>query len=153
MCKRYDRNSTSQNYIATKRGPNVFCYGAKTKITVKVAIVGCTKHTHIGMQTLLYNTLISEPSDGKIIIKHDFFVSGLLFRQPEYTALAVNHLQKCWNIYKNYCKSSKATKGDQIMTCRDLLWMFQVHYIHRFVFIKEIYRYLICGGRYLILKM
>lgn len=37
-------------------------------------------------------------------------------------------------MYKNYCKSSTATKGDQTMTGRDLLWMFKVHCVNGFFF-------------------
>lgn len=57
-------------------------------------------------------------------------------------------------MYKNYCKSSTATKGDQTMTGRDLLWMFKVHCVNGFFFFKEeMCSYLISGDKYLVLKM
>lgn len=55
-----------------------------------------------------------------------------MFRQPDYAAFAVNHLKKFWKMYENYCKRDTATKDDQTMTCRDLLFMFKVRYVDRF---------------------
>lgn len=120
----------------------------QTKTAVKVEMH--YTHTHRVVQTIYTNTLISKPSDDK----NGLFASGFLFRQPDCTAAAVTHLQKCWKMYKNYCKSSPSTKGDQTMTCRDLLWMFKVHYVNTFFFFftKEMYSYCISGDKYIILK-
>uniref|UniRef100_A0A3Q4AHB1 Radial spoke head 10 homolog B n=1 Tax=Mola mola TaxID=94237 RepID=A0A3Q4AHB1_MOLML len=53
-------------------------------------------------------------------------VKGFLCRQPDCTEAALNYLQKCWEIYQTYCRVNRAPKDDRTMTCRDLLWMFQV---------------------------
>lgn len=114
--------------FTTKRGACVHLSSSATDL-VKDSRIHYTV-----VQTLLYGALISKPGKNEKIMKTAFFDSGFVFRQPDYTVVAVNHLQKCWEMYKNYCKNSAATRSDETMTCRDLLWMFKVHYINIFFY-------------------
>ncbi|XP_035514034.1 radial spoke head 10 homolog B isoform X2 [Morone saxatilis] len=52
-------------------------------------------------------------------------VKGFLFKQPGFTVVSVNYLNKCWEIYQAYCKVNAAPRDDQTMTCRHMLWMFK----------------------------
>ncbi|CAJ1080725.1 radial spoke head 10 homolog B isoform X1 [Xyrichtys novacula] len=52
-------------------------------------------------------------------------VKGFLFSKPCGDVMALDYLKKCWEIYQTYCKVYKPPRNEQIMTCRQLLWMFK----------------------------
>ncbi|XP_068162254.1 radial spoke head 10 homolog B [Antennarius striatus] len=56
-------------------------------------------------------------------------VKGFLFRQPDCTVVAVNHVHECWEIYQAFCHHYAARGEDQILTCRHLLYMFKDLYL------------------------
>ncbi|TWW81494.1 Radial spoke head 10 -like protein B [Takifugu flavidus] len=58
-----------------------------------------------------------------VVLSYHLYHKDLV--QPDNIVVAVKNLQKCWEMYKNYCKRSIASRGDQTMTCRELLWMFK----------------------------
>ncbi|XP_030610330.1 radial spoke head 10 homolog B isoform X2 [Archocentrus centrarchus] len=49
-------------------------------------------------------------------------VKGFLFRQPGSGVVALNYLKRCWEVFQAFCT---ATRDEQTMTCRHLLWMFK----------------------------
>lgn len=97
----------------------------------------CVDLRHICLYVLsdFYST-----SDACVFIKVGFLLlssrsiahlaAGILFRRPEYTAEALNYLERCWDIYQAHCKVNLPPRDDKSMTCRELLWLFKVQQIH-----------------------
>ncbi|XP_026171381.1 radial spoke head 10 homolog B isoform X2 [Mastacembelus armatus] len=52
-------------------------------------------------------------------------VKGFLFGQPDHSVVAVDYMQRCWEVYQAYCRDITAHRNDQTMTYRQLLWMFK----------------------------
>ncbi|XP_068610987.1 radial spoke head 10 homolog B [Brachionichthys hirsutus] len=53
-------------------------------------------------------------------------VKGFLFRQPDRAAVALNYVNKCFEIYQAFCNLTAGPPRDnQTMTYRDLLFMFK----------------------------
>ncbi|XP_056286419.1 radial spoke head 10 homolog B [Pseudoliparis swirei] len=50
-------------------------------------------------------------------------VKGFLFRRPGRAVAAESYLEKCWEVYQDYCKVH--VTPDQSMSGRHLLWMFK----------------------------
>ncbi|KAI4807482.1 hypothetical protein KUCAC02_027288 [Chaenocephalus aceratus] len=59
------------------------------------------------------------------IIPNASNVKGFMFRHPDCAEVAVSYLEKCWEVYQDYCRVIAAPREDRTMTCRHLLWMFK----------------------------
>ncbi|XP_045580233.1 radial spoke head 10 homolog B isoform X4 [Salmo salar] len=87
---------------------------------------------------LAYNTYHKdiEPSDTILvaclsklmrenIIPNAMNVKGLLFPKPMHAVIAVNYIERCWEIYKAFCRANPTPLADQTMTVRHFIWMFK----------------------------
>ncbi|XP_012989230.2 radial spoke head 10 homolog B isoform X1 [Esox lucius] len=52
-------------------------------------------------------------------------VKGRLFPNPLHAVIAVNYIERCWDIYKAFCRVNPAPFGDQTLTVRHFIWMFK----------------------------
>ncbi|KAL3051210.1 hypothetical protein OYC64_001476 [Pagothenia borchgrevinki] len=59
------------------------------------------------------------------IIPNASNVKGFMFRHPDCAEVAVSYLEKCWEVYQDYCRVIAAPREERTMTCRHLLWMFK----------------------------
>ncbi|XP_041746939.2 radial spoke head 10 homolog B isoform X4 [Coregonus clupeaformis] len=85
---------------------------------------------------LAYNTYHKdiEPSDNVLvacfsklmmenIIPNAMNVKGLLFPNPLHAVISVNYIERCWEIYKAFCRVNPTPLADQTMTVRHFIWM------------------------------
>ncbi|KAM6951062.1 radial spoke head 10 homolog B [Aplochiton taeniatus] len=57
------------------------------------------------------------------IIPHAKHVKGRLFSNRLRGTVAVNYIERCWEIYRAFCRPSPAPLCDHTMTCRHFVWM------------------------------
>ncbi|XP_055796904.1 radial spoke head 10 homolog B2-like isoform X8 [Salvelinus fontinalis] len=51
--------------------------------------------------------------------------TGLLFPNPMHAVIAGNYIERCWEIYKAFCRANTTPLADQTMTVRHFIWMFK----------------------------
>ncbi|KAK6328282.1 hypothetical protein J4Q44_G00002600 [Coregonus suidteri] len=85
---------------------------------------------------LAYNTYHKdiEPSDNILvacfsklmmenIIPNAMNVKGAVVPQPLHAVISVNYIERCWEIYKAFCRVNPTPLADQTMTVRHFIWM------------------------------
>ncbi|KAL0983919.1 hypothetical protein UPYG_G00134760 [Umbra pygmaea] len=59
------------------------------------------------------------------IIPNAMNVKGRLFPDHQRAVIAVNYIERCWEIYNAFCKVNPTPLADRTMTARRFIWMFQ----------------------------
>ncbi|XP_074867371.1 radial spoke head 10 homolog B [Carettochelys insculpta] len=59
----------------------------------------------------------------KNIIPNACHVQGILFSEQQETLYAINYIDKCWEIYRAYCRPSTLPPYEPTMKMRHFLWM------------------------------
>ncbi|XP_072916266.1 radial spoke head 10 homolog B isoform X3 [Hemitrygon akajei] len=57
------------------------------------------------------------------LIPYACTVNGSLFQQQESTTIVLGYINKCWEVYRTYCKQNRRPPNTSIMTMRHFLWM------------------------------
>nr|XP_048722162.1 radial spoke head 10 homolog B isoform X5 [Caretta caretta] len=59
----------------------------------------------------------------KNIIPNACHIQGILFCEQQQTVCAINYIDKCWEIYRTYCRPSTIPPYEPTMKMRHFLWM------------------------------
>ncbi|XP_074821383.1 radial spoke head 10 homolog B-like isoform X8 [Natator depressus] len=59
----------------------------------------------------------------KNIIPNAYHIQGILFCEQQQTVCAINYIDKCWEIYRTYCRPSTIPPYEPTMKMRHFLWM------------------------------
>uniref|UniRef100_A0A8D0GA36 Radial spoke head 10 homolog B n=1 Tax=Sphenodon punctatus TaxID=8508 RepID=A0A8D0GA36_SPHPU len=59
----------------------------------------------------------------KNIIPNACHTKGILFCEPQQTIYAISYIDKCWEIYKAYCRPNAILPHEPTMKMRHFLWM------------------------------
>ncbi|XP_056392006.1 radial spoke head 10 homolog B [Hyla sarda] len=57
------------------------------------------------------------------IVPHGTKIKGHLFSDAQKTEHAMSYIDKCWDIYKTYCKKNTSAPFEPTMTMRHFIWM------------------------------